>query len=533
MTELNSQASWFWQVIMISNMIKDHLIPHLLFGTIILLLMILAASWLHHTSSHTEPSLPPGPRSLPIVGYLPFLDPNLHTQFTDMAQTYGPIFTVRVGSMVNIVINTPELAKVVVRDQDETFANRILTVAGSIGSHGGQDIACSNYNANLRNLRKLLVHEALSNKNLKECSGFRRDAVRKMIRNVHGKMGSAIKLNEVVFSTEAEVVTRMMWDNSSNGNDDRVVAELHTLIPEINEILGQPNVSDVFPSLARFDLQGVGRHMKRCITKLERILTSIIDDRIESNFKKREDAVGVKKDFLQILLELKDQKDATSINITQMKALLVDIVIGGTDTTMIVVEWAMTEIMKNDSVMKRVQEELVEVVGLNNNVNESHLPKLEYLEATIKETLRLYPPGPLLIPRSPSQTCTVGGYTIPKGCTIFLNVWSIHRDPRYWDNPLEFNPDRFFKYKGTNKYDFSGNNLKFIPFGSGRRSCPGIPLAMKMQMYILASLLHSFSWSLPKGEEHDLSHKTGIALIKRKPLVVIPSQRLPNASLYM
>ncbi|GKC08754.1 cytochrome P450 76C1-like protein, partial [Tanacetum coccineum] len=121
-----------------------------------------------------------------------------------------------------------------------------------------------------------------------------------------------------------------------------------------------------------------------------------------------------------------------------------------------------------------------------------------------------------------------GGYTIPKGCSVFLNVWSIHRDPRYWVNPLEFNPERFLTSEGINQWDYKGNNSKFFPFGSGRRLCPGIPLAEKMQMFILASLLHLFDWSLPKGEEHDFSERFGITLRKIKPLIAIPSQRFSD-----
>lgn len=203
--------------------------------------------------------------------------------------------------------------------------------------------------------------------------------------------------------------------------------------------------------------------------------------------------------------------------------------IAGTETTAKLSEWAMAEILKNHNVLKRVQEELAEVVGLNNIVEEYHLPKLQYLDATVKETFRLHPVTPFLVPRSSSKACLVGGYTIPKDCTVFLNVWSIQQDPRYWDNPLEFKPERFL----TGKWDYNGNNLKFFPFGSGRRLCPGIVLAEKMQMFILASLLHSFNWSLPKGEEHDLSEKFGVTLEKRKPLFVIPSQRLPDVSLYI
>ena len=193
----------------------------------------------------------------------------------------------------------------------------------------------------------------------------------------------------------------------------------------------------------------------------------------------------------------------------------------------------MTEIIRHPKAMKRIQEELVQVVGVNNVVEEFHLSKLQYLEASFKEASRLHPVGPLLSPRSPHEDCIVGGYTIPKGSHVFLNIWSMQRDPRYWDNPLEFNPDRFLANDETHEYGYNGKNIKFVPFGSGRRVCPGISLGNKMQMYILASFLHSFEWRLPKGETLDLSDKFGLTLKKIKPLILIPSQRLLNAGLYM
>ncbi|KAL8224049.1 hypothetical protein R6Q57_019524 [Mikania cordata] len=259
--------------------------------------------------------------------------------------------------------------------------------------------------------------------------------------------------------------------------------------------------------------------MKKQLCKLDQIFESMIEERIKSNFQKSKDGIGDddgKRDFLQILLDLRNEEDASSLDITQIKALLLDIMIAGAETTATLIEWAMAVIMKNHNVMKAIQEELEEVVGLNNIVQESHLLKLKYLDATIKETFWLYPIAPFLIPRSPSQDCIIGGYTLPKGCTIFLNVWSIHRDPRYWDNPLEFHPEIFMSYDGTKKCDYKGNNLKFIPFGTGRRLCAGLPLAEKMLMFILASLLHSFNWSLPKREDHDLYEKVGITLKKGK-----------------
>ncbi|KAJ0799858.1 putative cytochrome P450 [Helianthus annuus] len=499
-------------------------------------IVTLGVLWYKFTlsTSSQSPPLPPGPRSLPVVGYLPFLGRDLHNKFTNMAHTYGPIFKFYLGSKLHVVINTPELAKEVVRDQDETFANRDLTIAASAITYGGQDLVFSKNNATWRNLRKIFVHEVLSNKNLKACSSFRRDEVRKTIKNVFSKIGTDVNISEIAFLTEANVITRMVWDDTSYIGEKGINlgVELQTIASNITKIMGQPNLSDFFPTLAWFDLQGVERNMKNVAKKRDQIFESIIEDRIKSNNKMSPDGIRHEgnKDFLQILLDIKDQQ---GLNITQVKALLSDFMIAGTETTTRLIEWVMANIMRNHKVMKKIQEELVEIVGLNNMVEESHLPKLQYLDATIKETFRLHPIAPILLPRVPSKDCVVGGYTIPKGCVIFLNAISIHRNPQYWDNPSEFNPGRFLANEGTNKWDYNGNDLKFLPFGSGRRLCPGVPLAQKMQMLILASLLHSFDWSLPNGEEHDLSESFGITLKKTKPLIAIPYQRLPDASLYM
>ncbi|KAI3805619.1 hypothetical protein L1987_28159 [Smallanthus sonchifolius] len=377
-------------------------------------------SWHKLTLSTTSLPLPPGPYSLPIVGYLPFLGRDLHTKFTNMAHTYGPIFKFYLGSKLHVVINTPELAKVVVRDLDDTFANRDLTVAASVNPMEAKIWPFP------RTMRRGVAY--------------------------------------IAFLTEANVITRMVWDDTTYKGEQgiRVGAELQTVVSNVTKILEQPNLSDFFPTLAWFDLQGVERNMKKELKKSQ------------------------------------GPNDATSLNIIQVKTLLSDFMLAGTHTTTTLIEWAMANIMRNH-----------------------------------KETFRLNPVSPVLIPRVPSKDCVVDGYKIPKDCVVFLNVLSIHRNPRYWDNLLEFNPERFLANEGTNKWDYSRNNLKFVPFGSGRRLCPGIPLAEKMQMFILASLLHSFDWSLPEGEEHDLSESFGLTLKKSKPLIAVPYQRLPDKSLYM
>ncbi|WCJ26022.1 cytochrome P450 family 706 subfamily A polypeptide 5 [Euphorbia peplus] len=180
-----------------------------------------------------------------------------------------------------------------------------------------------------------------------------------------------------------------------------------------------------------------------------------------------------KRDFLQILLDYNKQVDAqTSITMNQIKAMLFDIVLGGTDTTATTLEWTMTEIMLNEEIKKKLYNELDDIVGINNELEESHLPKLKYLDATLKEENRLHAAVPLLVPHLSSECSEVGGYTIPKGTTVFINVHAIHRDPLYWKNALEFRPERFLNNDGGN-FDYLGNNFEYLPFGPGRRVCAG------------------------------------------------------------
>jgi cytochrome P450 len=204
--------------------------------------------------------------------------------------------------------------------------------------------------------------------------------------------------------------------------------------------------------------------------------------------------------------------------------------VGGTDTTSATIEWAMAEILNKPDVLQKLHEELNQVVGKDNLVDESHLPQLHFLSLVIKETLRLHPALPLLIPHRPSSTCTIDGYLIPEGTRVFVNVWAIQRDPSQWTDPMEFRPLRYLQ-EGL-KRDFSGKDFDYFPFGSGRRICAGIAMAERMVGYLLATMVHSFDWRLPEGKELDLSEKFGIVMKKAVPLVAIPTPRLLKDELY-
>lgn len=186
----------------------------------------------------------------------------------------------------------------------------------------------------------------------------------------------------------------------------------------------------------------------------------------------------------------------------------------------------MAELLRHPHILSKAQEEIDSVVGKDKLVEESILPNLPYTKAIIKEVLRLHTVVPLLTPRRPSEASIVSGYTIPRNAQIMVNAWAIHRDAKLWDSPLEFQPERFLRE--DNNFHFSGTNqdLRYIPFGAGRRICVGISMADRMTAHILASLLHAFDWKLPDGEKLDMSEQFGIVLKKATPLVAVPTPRL-------
>nr|GMD99786.1 angelicin synthase-like [Ipomoea batatas] len=500
--------------------------------------LLLSALWLYAKSiSKKAPPLPPGPRGFPVVGYLPFLRPNLHHQFTDLARKYGPIFKLQLGSRLVVVVNSPSIAKQVVRNHDAVFANRDPPIAAIVGTYGCRDIAFAPSGTYWRDIRKLFVREMLSSANLRACHEHRREEVRKAIRSVRSRTGQAVNIRELASSTEINVVARMIWGStlgSDEGKIDQIGGEFREIMGKFVAMVGEPNISDFFPWLARLDLQRVQARMEGMVKVLDNIFDPIIKEGVRIVCEKSGSTTkdDEKKDFLQILLELKNRDDnaGKSLDFQAIKAMLLDIVIGGTDTTATMVEWVMTALLDNPEIMKKVQKELDEIVGMTSIVEEVHLPKLKYLDAVVKETFRLYPALPLLVPKCPSQTTEVGGYTIPKDTKVFLNMYAIHRDPKLWDNPLQFSPERFLNQ--TSGLDYTGNDHRFLPFGSGRRICAGIPLAEKMLIYILGSLLHSFDWHLPEGEKMDLSDGFGLVIKKNTPLVAVPALMLSNSELY-
>ncbi|KAK4400318.1 cytochrome [Sesamum angolense] len=330
-----------------------------------LLASVLCYSWIFKKSRKGTTPCSPGPLGLPILGYLPFLQLNLHHQFAELAKKYGPIYKLQLGSKHSIVISSPALIKEVVRDQDTIFANR------------NPPIAAASY-------------------------ALRKEEVAKVVRDVNLKLGKPIEIGELVFLTELNVILSLLWGGTIDEQKrDKLGAQFRDKMLKLVDLLGKPNVSDFFPVLAKFDVQGIEKETRALMPSVEEILDTVIDERTKMMAAEGGELAAERgKDFLGILLELKEQKvrEGSSFGVTHIKAILKDIILGGTDTTATMVEWVMAELLHNPDEMKKVQEELTDVVGENNIVEESHITKQHYLDAVLKETFRHHPPVPLLNP---------------------------------------------------------------------------------------------------------------------------------------
>ncbi|CAN1333239.1 Flavonoid 3'-monooxygenase [Linum perenne] len=309
-------------------------------------------------------TLPPGPRGLPIVGYFPFLSTHLHKSFTELAEVYGPIYKLWLGYKMHVVISSPSLVKQI-RDQDETFADRDPLIASKIISYGGNDIAFSSYSPDWRKLRKVFVHELVNSARLEGSYMLRKKEVERAVKDVYRKRGKALDFGQLVFMTVSNTILSMLWGCTVYGEEGEMFfSKIRNLVDEFTVLQSTPNISDLIPALARFDLQGIERKTRQAQQSFDQILSSIINERrkLISGWKGE---VKETKDFLQIILDLNSSKDAAISSITddQLKGILVDTIIGGTDTTETTIEWTMAMLMQHPDAMQKVNKELDEIVG--------------------------------------------------------------------------------------------------------------------------------------------------------------------------
>ncbi|KAH6828768.1 cytochrome P450 [Perilla frutescens var. hirtella] len=478
--------------------------------------------------------VPPGPRALPIVGNLYDIKPVVVRCFTEWSQVYGPIFSVYLGSHLNVVVNSAALAKEVLKDNDQQLAYRNRTPQINKVSRNGMDLIWSDYGPHYVRVRKLCTLELFSMKRIDALRPIREDEVTAMVESIfrdcttNKPADKGVVLREYLGMMAFLHITRLTFGKrfiDSKGMIDEQGKELKYILE--NAVLKsgtrKSGLAEFLPPWCSFlfnvDSEALAAHNVRIDTFTDKIM--------EEHILARNNTGNTNNHFVDALLTLKNEYQLSHDSVI---ALLWNMISAGMDTTAITLEWAMAEIVMSPRVQQKAQEELDRVVGRGRVMTEADIPNLPYLQCVTKECLRLHPPTPLMLPHKASTDVKIGGYHVPKGATVSVNVWAIARDPAVWENPLEFRPERFQE----EDVDMKGTDYRLLPFGSGRRICPGAQLAIYLVSSTLGHLLHHFNWTLPwgvKAEDIDMMEQPGMVTYMRTPVRAVPTPRLP-ADLY-
>ncbi|KAK4481521.1 hypothetical protein RD792_012422 [Penstemon davidsonii] len=470
--------------------------------------------WPRKSSKH----LPPGPYPLPIIGNLLQLGKNPHHSLTKLSKIYGPLMHLKLGSVHTIVVSSPEIAKQILQKHDHTFPGRKARAVTRAHDHHETSVACLPVGTKWRSLRKICREQMFSTQRLDTSRGLRQEKLQKLRDYVQKCCvnNRVIDIGEAAFVTSLNLISNTLFSLDFADYNTDSSQELKEIVHRLMKVLGSPNVADYFSIFGSFDPQGIKREAEICFGKLLNKFDGIIDSRIQQSVNNS----TKKNDLLEALLEI-SEGNQSELSRNDIKHLLLDLFVAGTETTSGTVEWIMTELLRNPSVMSKAKYELKSVIGENVQVEESNISKLPYLQAVVKESFRYHPPGAFIARNKGENELEINNFVIPKDAGVIINIWAIGRDPSVWSNPDSFEPDRFL----NSEIDYKGHNFELLPFGSGRRICPALPLAHRMVHLMVASLIHNYDWKLEKGmapEEVDINEKFGLSLQKAIPLKAVP-----------
>ncbi|KAL0553938.1 hypothetical protein IC582_007842 [Cucumis melo] len=487
------------------------------FWTFILFLsVVFFISRLKSKSTSSSKKLPPGPNPLPLIGNLLDLGDKPHKSLATMARVHGQIISLKLGRVTAVVISSSAMAKEVLQTNDQFLCNRTIPDALTAHSHHEVGFPWIPVSPLWRNYRKICNNTLFAAKILDMNENLRRKKVEELVETVRKSAlkGEAVDLGRLVFATTLNLLSNTIFSVDLADPNSELAKEFKKYVWGILEEAGKPNLSDYFPMLRKFDIQGMRKRMEIHMRNVLNLLDSMIKQRMKQQ-ELNPDSVP-KNDLLHCLL--KNDTD-TKIDGNQMIHLLLVLFVAGSDTTSSTLQWAMAELLRNPDKLAKAQAEIRKLVLKNRIVEEADIPRLPYLQAVVKETFRLHPVAPLLLPRKAQQEVDIASFTIPKDAQIMINIWAMGRDPTKWENPECFEPERFL----GSEIDVRGRSFELIPFGGGRRICPGIPLAMRMMHLILGSLISFFDWKVEDGFEVNMEDKIGITVEMAHPLRAIPS----------
>uniref|UniRef100_A0ACD5XYY1 Uncharacterized protein n=1 Tax=Avena sativa TaxID=4498 RepID=A0ACD5XYY1_AVESA len=482
-----------------------------LFFALLLPLLLLKLSRKHTGGGGDSLGLPPGPSQLPVIGSLHHIagNPLTHRVLADLARRLdAPLMYLKLGEVPVVVATSPEAASEIMRTHDLVFATRPWTPTIKILKEDGEGVIFARYGALWRQLRKICVVELLSQRRVQSFRHVREDEVARLVAAVVelASSGEAVNVSRRISALITDSSMRAML-----GDRFKRTEEFLQTLDESVKLLNGFNLTDLFPSswLVSF-LSGATRLAK----KNHRRMFDLMDYAIRQHQEGRSSGAD---DLVDVLLRIQKEGGLEVPLTTEMiKAVIFDLFGAGSETSTTTLQWAMSELMRHPKVMQKAQAEVRHTLQGKSKVTEDDLSDLKYLKLVIKETLRLHPAVPILL-RKAMEPCKVLGYDIPKGTKVLINAWAIGRDAKHWEDPSEFRPERF----ESGVVDFKGTNFEYVPFGSGRRICPGIIFAEASLEIVLATLLYHFDWKLPCGGESnevDMTEEMGLTIQRKNDL---------------
>ncbi|XP_049342745.1 premnaspirodiene oxygenase-like isoform X5 [Solanum verrucosum] len=491
------------------------------------LLYLLLVDW--KKSRNLNKKLPPGPWKLPFIGSVHHLalEGGLpHHALTNLGKKHGPFMHLQLGEISTIVVSSMDMAREVLKTHDLAFASMPKLLALNIICYKSTDIAFTPYGDYWRQMRKVCVLELLATKNVRSFSSIRRDEASHLVQFIRSSTrDEPINVTERILWYQSSITCKAAFGELLKDQE-----KFLGILRELMEVAGGFSLADIFPSIKILQvLSGLKSRILKVHKNIDVIVEEVINEHKKNlaSGKKGNGAFGG-EDLVDVLLRLMESGEL-KIPITNdnIKAIMVDLFSAGTETSSTTATWAMTEMMRNPSVLKKAQAEVREAFKGKGTFDEDVIEELKYLKQVVKETFRLHPPVPLLAPRECREETNINGYTIPLKTRVMVNVWSMGRDPKYWEDAESFIPERFEQ----SSVDFMGNNFEYLPFGAGRRMCPGITFGLINVYLPLAKLLYHFDWKLPDGqkpEDVDMTEFSGITAARKSELYLIATPYYPS-----
>lgn len=465
-------------------------------------------------------NLPPTPFSpLTLLGYLWYYKQQpLHRTLTQIASRYGPILLLPFGCRQVLLVSSSLAAEELFAKNDKVFAYRPKLITGKEFGCNYTSLASAPHGAHWRHLRRVSSLEILPFHRLPGQDGSVADEVKLLLgRLFHTEKEIEMKsiFLDLVFDMMMKMFAGKRYAEKKRTTEDDQIKSTSLkdyVICSFRITTGETDVAYFVPILKFLGLRGrLERKCKELQKKGDAVMNSLIEE-VRKKIPEFSNGTGETEEKVIELLLARQKDDPKRYSDETIRGLLLGLLTAGTTTSASILEWAFSLLLNHPEVLHKAQSEIDNHVGNDRFLEESDIKHLPYLRCIVKETLRLYPTAPLLVPHESAKDCQVGGYHVPKETMLMVNVWAIQNDPNIWDEPTKFSPERFREIVDER------DGFKLMPFGYGRRSCPGKHMAVRMITFALGSLIHCFEWERCSEEIVNLTEQTGLALLKAQPL---------------